>query len=122
MTPEDLTAQLSASVQEFLPIAGRPNDNNLKRIKDTLYLILIARTYGAMNQTHNLWGVIATLEVYIRKTSASFPIPENPSPYPTINNNATNMVRAREEPEKKSLKVEYNLYKVAMRGKFNFLL
>ena len=65
MTPEDVTAQLNASVQEFSPILDLPTDNDLKNIKDTFSTILINIPYDAVNKTHNLWGVIAILEAYI---------------------------------------------------------
>ena len=77
-TPKEVTQALKQASDIFTTVVGKPDDNNLLAIADSLISILLAvfKLDGTTN-IHNLFGVFATNEDYLATMgqAATFAVP-----------------------------------------------
>jgi hypothetical protein len=62
MTPKVITLVLAAAQAIFLPIDGKPSDNNLVHLSNAISPILLKAIYDRVNGIHNLWGLVASAD------------------------------------------------------------
>jgi len=53
MTPEDILADFNEAQNKFAPIDRQPTDDDLVRLEETLYPLLLAIPYDSENGKHN---------------------------------------------------------------------
>jgi hypothetical protein len=75
MTPKANTSALAAAQALFLPIDEQPSKDNLIRLSNAIWPILLKATYDHINGIHNLWGLIASANWYLHHYSAPFVCP-----------------------------------------------
>ena len=111
MTPKTVGANLAAVLNSFTAVAGRPSYDDIKAMRDALTAILVAIPYDtANNSTHNLWGLIAPVATYQTKYTKNFSRPTAPDTYPTLADDAKNVVRAREEAKHQAQQAGFALF------------
>jgi hypothetical protein len=72
MTPKAITSALAAAQALLLPINGQPSDDDLIHLSDAISPILLKATYNHVNGIHNLWGLVASADCYLRHYGAPF--------------------------------------------------
>jgi len=98
MTLEDILADYSEAQHKFTPINQRPTDDDLIRLEETLYLLLLAIPYGYESEKHNLSDIILDDKTYKNIYGAPFPEPTKPGAYDTsIPDDPKSVLRARAE-------------------------
>ena len=116
-TPEEVTLVLKKASDLFTTAVGKPDDNNLTAIADSLIsiLLLVLKFYGTAN-IHKLFGVVATDEDYLAKTvqADTFSVPVILSVYnETIPVDATTTTCRRLEAARAAEINHRNLYEVS---------
>ena len=97
MTPEEITALFATAATSIALIAGQPTDDDLTRLRDVLYPLLLDIPYDETEDGHNLIGLIEPTTIYTTRWGAAFPIPVRLPAYPAIADDASAVVRARSE-------------------------
>ena len=121
MTPEEITALFATAAASLTPIAGQPTDDDLTRLRDVLYPLLLDIPYDKTEGGHNLIGLIEPTASYTERWGAPFPIPARPPAYPAIADDASAVVRARSEATHAILVRDYASYDAAERAVAKFL-
>ena len=75
LTSEEATISLKEAAKIFPTIDCKPTDNDITAIIETLTPILKDIKYNPVENTHNLWGVIAANGTYTSKYGVYFAIP-----------------------------------------------
>jgi hypothetical protein len=126
MSPEEITAAFATAAATFTPIVGQPNDDDLTRLRDTIYPLLLDIPYDdeppvAGVYRHNLIGLIEPTISYTARWHEAFPRPNQPAAYPTIADDASPVVRARSEAKHARLVRDYKSYDAAERAVAKFI-
>lgn len=126
MSPEEITAAFATAATVFTPIVGQPNDDDLTRLRDTIYPLLLDIPYDdeppvAGVFRHNLIGLIEPTLSYAARWHEAFPRPDQPAAYPTIADDASPVVRARSEAKHARLVRDYKSYDAAERAVSKFI-
>jgi hypothetical protein len=118
MTPKAITSALTAAQVLFLPIDGRPSNNNLVCLSDAIWPILLKATNDRVKTIHNLWGLVASADCYLHHYGAPFIRPATrPACYnPAITAEASRVNRVCSETTWAALLQDYKAYKAAERG------
>jgi len=112
MTPEDILAD-----------CHQPTDDDLVRLEETLYPLLLAIPYDSESGKRNLSGIILNDETYKEIYGAPFPLPTEPSAYDTsIPDDAKAVLRARSEAIHKAHINDYLLNDATLRATHRFIL
>jgi len=123
MTPADILADFNEAQNQFAPIDPQPTDDDLVRLEETLYPLLLAIPYDSESGKHNLSGIILNDETYKEIYGALFPVPTKPGAYDTsIPDDAKSVLRARSEAIHKARINDYLLYDAALRATHSFIL
>ena len=123
MTPEDILADFNEAQNQFAPIDRQPTDDDLVRLEETLYPLLLAIPYDSENGKHNLSGIILDDKTYKNTYGTPFPVPTKPGAYDTsIPDDAKSVIRARAEAIHKARIQDYLLYDAALRATHRFIL
>ena len=116
MTPEEIVAKFAHSLDQFKPISGQPSDSDLTRIREVVAPLLLQIPYDKTGAVHNLIGLIRPEASYIARYIAAFPEPARVGSYdPSIDNDATSVVRARTEAAYKAKRTDRATYETARR-------
>ncbi len=123
MTPEDILANFSEAQNQFAPIDRQPTDDDLVRLEETLYPLLLAIPYDSEHGKHNLSGTILDDKTYKTTYGTPFPVPTKPGAYDTsIPDDAKSVIRARAEAIHKARIQDYLIYDAALRATHKFIL
>ena len=118
MTPEEIVAKFAHSLDQFEPVAGQPSNSDLTIIREVVAPLLLQIPYDEMGAVHNLIGLIRTEAAYIARYGAAFPEPARVGAYnPSIDDDATAIVRAHTEAVHKAKRTDRATYETAQRGK-----
>ena len=125
-TPEEFTLVIKQASEIFTTVVGKPNDNNLLAIADSLIFILlqVVKFNGTAN-IHKLFGVVATDKDYLATTgqAETFSVPAILSVYDkTIRSIATIATCIRLEAAQAAKINNRDLYEVADAGCQSFIL
>ena len=116
MTPEEIVAKFAHSLEQIDPIAGQPSDSDLTRIREVVAPLPLQILYDKKGAVHNLIGLIWLEAAYITRYSAAFPETAMVGAYdPSIDENATAVVRARTEAAHKAKRADRATYETARR-------
>ena len=126
MSPEEITAAFATAAAAFTPIVGQPNDDDLTRLRDTIYLLLLNIPYDneppvAGVFCHNLIGLIKPTLSYTAQWHQAFPWPNQPLAYPTIDNNASSVIQARSKAKHARIVRDYKSFDAAERAVSKFI-
>ena len=117
MTPEEITTLFASAAASFPAIVGQPTDDDLTAMHEVLHPLLLDIPYdrgtGPGELNHNLIGLIEPTATYSALWGEAFPIPAQPPTYPDIPDNATAVVRAREEANDVILVKDFAEYEAA---------
>ena len=95
MTPEEIVAKFTNSIEHFEPIYGQPSDTDFTGIREVLDTLLIQILYDTTGSVHNPIGLIRTEAAFNTFYGASFLKPTREGAYDAgINNDATAFVSA----------------------------
>jgi hypothetical protein len=123
MTPDAITLLFTEARDTFPPLKGKPMDNDLMLIRETLLPILMEIPYNQLGGVHSLMAILVDTARYATNHRGNaFKCPDRLPLYDSsIANNATTVVRVRAESAHKSHLDNYARYKVAKRGAAKFL-
>ena len=123
MTPDAITLLFKEARDNFPPIEGKPTDDDLLSIRETLLLILMEIPFDLLGGVHSLVGILTEPARYAADHGgASFVIPTRLPLYDsTIADDATTVVRVRAEAAHKARLDDFASYEAAKRGAAKFL-
>ena len=114
MTPEEIVVKFAHFLDQFEPIAGKPSESDLTRIREVVAPLLLQILYDKTGAVHNLIGLIRSEAAYIARNGAALPKPTRVGAYyPSIDDNATAVIRARTEAAHKAKHTDRATYKTA---------
>ena len=73
MTPEEIVAKFSHSLNNLVPIDGQPSDTDLTRLQEAVAPLLLQILYDKTGAVHNLVGLIQPEAVYVARYGKAFP-------------------------------------------------
>ena len=73
MTPGEIVAKLSQSLNNFDPIDGQTSDSDLTRLREAVAPLLLQIPYGKTGVIHNLTSLIRTEATYVARYGKAFP-------------------------------------------------
>ncbi len=98
MTQEDIFVDFSDARNQFVPIDSQPTDDDLARLEETLYPLLLTIPYDSERGKHNLSGIVLDDKTYKNIYGTPFPVPTKPEAYESsIPDDAKSDLRARSE-------------------------
>jgi hypothetical protein len=72
MTPNTLTRLFKEAHDSFPPLEGKPSDNDLLTIQETLLLLLMVIPYNQLNGVHSLTAILTKAIKYNANHGAKF--------------------------------------------------
>jgi hypothetical protein len=123
MTPDAITLLFKEARDTFLPFEGKPTDDDLFSIRETLLPILMEIPYDQLGGVHLLTAILADPARYASDQGGSaFRRPVRLPLYnANIADNATTFVRVRAEAAHNARLNNYASYKAAECGAAKFL-
>jgi hypothetical protein len=123
MTPDAITLLFKQARDTFPPLEGKPTDNNLMSIRESLLPILMEMPYDQLGGVHSLTAILVDAARYATNHGGNaFKRPNCLPLYDSsIANNATTVVRLRAESAHKSRLNDYARFKAAKHGAAKFL-
>jgi hypothetical protein len=117
MTPNAITRLFKEAHDAFPNLKGKPSDNDLLAIWETLLPLLMVIPYGQLNGVHSLTAILTKAVKYEANHGAKFVCRACLPLYnKTIADDATTVIRICAEAAHISQLNEYASYKVAKRG------
>ncbi len=118
MTPKSITLLLKESTEAFTVIKGKPSDDDILAIRETLLPLLMDIPFDLVGGIHSLTGLITETAVYeADHGNTAFVRPTRLPLYnATIPDDATTAERVKQETAHKALVDNYARYKAAERG------
>jgi hypothetical protein len=124
MTPEAITLLFREAREAFPPLEGKPSDDDLTTIRETLLPILMEIPYDQLGGIHSLTGILTDPGRYAADHGGSPFV--RPSRLPLYDKNipddASTVVRVRGEAAHRARLDDYASYEAAERGAAKFLL
>jgi hypothetical protein len=123
MTPDAITRLFKEAYDTFPPLEGKPTDDDLLAIRETLLPLLMAIPYDQLKGIHALTAILTEATKYkAEHGNAKFVCPARLPLYDkNIADDATTVVRVRAEAAHKSRLDDYASYEAAKRGVAKFL-
>ena len=123
MTQEEIVAKFATVLDNFEPITEQPSDTNLNRLWEAATPLLLKILYDETGGKHNLIGLIQSKLAYITRYSEAFPEPKRVGAYDLeIDDDATAVVRARQEAAHKTRRADRTTFETAWRETTQFVL
>jgi uncharacterized ParB-like nuclease family protein len=124
MTPEAITLLFKEATEAFILIDGKPLDNDLLAIRETLLLLLTDIPYDLLGHLHLLTGIITDATTYAADHgSVAFVCPTRLPLYDaTIPIDATKVVQVRAETAHQARVNDYASFEAAEHGDAKFLM
>ena len=123
MTPEAITLLLKEATEDFTVIEGKPSDDDILAIRETLLPLLMDIPFDLVGGLHSLTGLITETATYeADHGNNAFVRPARLPLYDaTIPDDATTVARVKRETAHKALVDDYASYEAAERGVARFL-
>ena len=123
MTPKAITLLLKEATEAFTVIKGKPSDDDILTIQETLLPLLMDIPFNLVGGLHSLTGLITETAAYeANHGNTAFVRPTRLPLYnATIPDDATTVARVKQETDHKALVDDYASYKAAERGVAQFL-
>ena len=114
MNPEEIVAKFATALDNFEPITDQPSDTDLTRLQEAAAPLLLHIPYEETGGKHNLIGLIWSNIAYVARCGEAFPGPKRVGAYDLdIDNDATAVVRARQEAAHKARCADRATFKTA---------
>ena len=125
MTPKEITILFREVCEAFVsPLEGKPSDDNLTTIRETLLLILMEIPYDQLGGVHSFTAILTDPGRYTTDHGGSTIV--HPSHLPLYGNNIANdaltIIRVHGEAAHCARLDDYASYEAAERGAAKFLL
>jgi hypothetical protein len=122
MTPDAITLLFKEAYDSSPPIKGKPTDDNLLSIRETILPLLVVIPYDQLGGVHSLTAILTDPAKYVTDHGgATFRRPSRLPLYNvTINNDATTVICIRAESAYMSRLDDYASYKATKRGVAKF--
>jgi hypothetical protein len=123
MMPNAITLLFKEAYDSFPPLEGKPMDDNLLSIRETILPLLMVIPYNLLGGIHSITTILThPAKCKEAHGNAKFVHPIRPPLYDSkIKDNATTIVCVRAEAAHKSRLDDYTSYKVAERRIAKFL-
>ena len=123
MMPNAITLLFKKARDAFPPLKGKPTDNNLLSIQETLLPILMEIPHNQLGGVHSLMSIVTDGVRYAAEHGGNvFKLPVCLLLYDSsIKDNATTVIRVCVEAAHKAHLNNYASFKVAERGAAKFL-
>ena len=123
MTPEAITLLLKEATESFTVLEGKPSDDDILSIRETLLPLLMDIPFDLVGGIHSLTGLITETATYeADHGNTAFVRPTHLPLYDsTILDNATTVQRVKLKTAHKALVDDYASYNTAERGVVRFL-
>jgi len=123
MMPNAITLLFKEARDAFHPLEGKPTDNDLLSIRETLLLILMEIPYDQLGGVHSLTAIITDGVRYAADHGGNaFKRPVHLPLYDgSIADDATTVIRVRAEAAQKARLDDYASFEAAERGAAKFL-
>ena len=123
MTPDAITRLFKEAYDTFPPLEGKPTDDDLLAIRETLLPLLMVIPYDQLKGIHSLMAILTEAAKYkTEHGNAKFVRPARLPLYDkNIADDATTVVCVRAEAAHKSRPDDYTSYEAAERGVAKFL-
>jgi hypothetical protein len=122
MTPNTITCLFKEAHDAPPLLKGKPSDNDLLAIRETLLPLLMVIPYNQLNRVHSLAAILTTTVKYEANHGAEFVHPACLPLYDkTITDVTMTVVRVHAEAAHKSQLDDYASYNVAEQGVSKFL-
>ena len=123
MTPAAITLLFKEAYDSFPPIEGKPTDDDLLSIKETILPLLMDIPYDQLEGVHSLTAILTDPARYATDHGGNnFRRPARLPLYDaSITNDATTVVRIKAEAAHKSCRDDFASYEAAERGVAKFL-
>ena len=116
MTPEEIVAKFSHSIDNVEPVNGQLSDTNLTRLREAVAPLLLQIPYDETGAVHNLIGPIRPEAPYVARYDEAFLNPTRVEAYDAnIDNDATAIIRAHSEVAHKEKRADRATYETARR-------
>ena len=123
MTSEEIVAKFAHFINKFEPINGQPSDNDPTRLRDAITPLLLQILYDETGAVHNLICLIWPEAAYVSRHGEAFPGPTRVGAYDsTIDDDATDVFRARSEAAHTAKRADRATYETARRETTQFVL
>ena len=123
MTPEEIVAKFAKALDNFEPITEQPLNTDLTRLREVVAPLPLQIRYDKTGVKHNLIGLIPSKLAYVACYGEAFPEPKRVGAYDLeIDNNATAVVRARQEAAHKARRADCATFETARRETTQFVL
>ena len=123
MTPKAITILFREAHEAFPPLKGKPSDDNLATIRETLLPILMEIPYYQLGGVHSLTAILMDPGRYAADHGGStFVCPSRLPLYKNIANGVLTIVRVRGEAAHHAQFDDYASYKAAECGAAKFFL
>jgi hypothetical protein len=123
MTPDVITCLFKEAYDTFPPLEGKPTDDDLLAIRETLLPLLMVIPYDQLKGIHSLTAILTEAAKYESEHgNAKFVRPARLPLYDkNIADDATTVIRVHAEAAHKSRLDDYASYEAAERGVAKFL-
>jgi hypothetical protein len=122
MTPNAITCLFKEAYDAFPPLEGKPSNDDLLAIRETLLPLLMVIPYDQLNRVHSLTAILTKAVKYEANHGIKFVRPACIPLYDKmIANNAATVIRVCAEAARKSQLDDYASYKVVKQGMSKFL-
>ena len=123
MRPDAITLLFKEARDAFPPLEGKPTDDDLLSIRETLLLILMEIPYDQLGSVHSLTAIVTDAVCYAAEHGGhAFLRPARIPLYDSsIVDDATTVIRVRAEAAHKARLDDYASYEAAERGAARFL-
>ena len=123
MTTDEIVSKFSAALDNFDPITDQPSDSDLTRLREAIAPLLLQILYDETGRTHNLIGIVRAKPAYLKRYGEAFPEPTRVGAYDLeIDDDATDVVRARLEAAHKARRADRATYDTMRRETTQFVL
>ena len=120
--PEEVQSLFASPLDVFDPIPGQLNNADLARLHKDITAIILPLPYNVEKGINDLMGIVIDEDNYNQRYRAKLPTPTNPNFYnESTPNNATNVVRSKDEAVHTAKIVDYLLSAAAKWNTHDFI-
>ena len=123
MTPDEIVAKFATAINHFELITEKTSDTDLTILQDAVAPLLLQISYNETGGKHNLISIIRSKITYVKRYGEAIPRPKRVRAYNLeINDNATDVVRARQEAAHKARHADRTTFETARWETTQFVL
>ena len=122
MAPQEIVAKFATALDNFDPITEQLSDTDLTRLREAVAPLLLQILYGETGGKHNLISLIRSKLAYVTRYGEALPELKRVGAYDLdIDDDATAVVRSRQEAAHKARRADHSTFKTARRESTQFM-